>query len=484
MPIGGLNWRDEPEPKRFRQIKDEVQVLGIDDAPFQPESKEVRVVATLFRGGKTLDGVFRTKISKDGLDATNKLIELIKEIERDNIRALLLDGITFGGFNIVDVQRLYAETGIPVIVSMQKRPNFADIRRALRHLDNYETRTNLIEKAGSVHPIDIVGKKVFIQKAGISLEDAKGIIEKTTTNGLVPEPIRVAHLIGKGTYGKEEMAEEGGGKRLDEQVRVYISGVNQRVTGFKHKWMPGWIGEIFTFLFAFLLAYLFIQGLGFVLNTSSPLVVVESESMIHSSNWQQWLADNGLTPSAYGFDGGMGIGDIIIVKGDDTYDINVGDVIIYQKLECERNAGGEPIIHRVVGIVDVDGGNVNAQGAVRFEDGLIKTPCNDYSSSYDLQSIKDRYADGRYFKDFATDKFRLFITKGDGNQREDQCRRGDSCEISYPIHNKLIVGTAKFDIPWLGYIKLGLVCGLNYATGNACSSKCWWTKDNPRCRGA
>lgn len=482
MPIGGLKWRDELEPKKFRQIKDEIQVFGIDDAPFQPDSKEVRVVAALFRGGRTLDGVFRTKISKDGLDVTNKLIDLIKGIKRANVRALLLDGITFGGFNIVDIQKLYSETGIPVIVAMQKRPNFADIRNALRNLDNFETRNMLVEKAGKVHAIDLNGEKAFIQKAGISLEDATGIIKITTLNGLVPEPIRAAHLIGKGTYGKRETTDMSEyKKRIDKQVIEHVSNLNKKVTKIKHKWLPGVIGEIFTFLFAFLLAYLFIQGMGFILNTSSPLVVVESESMIHSSNWEGWHLGHGLDPKTYGFDGGMGVGDIIIVKGDDVYDINIGDVIIYQKLACESNTGGEPIIHRIVGIVNVDGENVNTLGVVKFEEGKIKTPCRDYSSSYDLDEIKERYSDESVFKDFDTNKFRLFITKGDGNEKEDQCRKNNHCDISYPIHNKLVVGRAKFDIPWLGYIKLGLVCGINYMTGNACSSKCWWTRDHPRC---
>jgi len=267
----------------------------------------------------------------------------------------------------------------------------------------------------------------------------------------------------------------------------YLQDKKEKVEKLKSKYMPGLIGEIFSFLFALLLAYLFIQGLGYILNTGSPLVVVESESMVHEGAWETWHEGLGLAPEDYAFGGGMGIGDIILVKGDDTDDIVVGDVIVYTKLECDRLAGGEAIIHRVVGIVDVKGGIVETSGAVSYEDGVVKTPCNSGAGDdlgYSLAEIKERFSDPQVplFRDFETDDFRLFITKGDNNKREDQCLRAeDKCEISYPVHENMVIGRAKVDVPYLGYVKLGLVCGFNYLTGNACDSRCWWGANHPRC---
>ena len=36
----------------------------------------------------------------------------------------MLDGITYGGFNVVDIEELYRETGLPVIVIMRSCPDF------------------------------------------------------------------------------------------------------------------------------------------------------------------------------------------------------------------------------------------------------------------------------------------------------------------------------------------------------------------------
>jgi len=69
--------------KRFRSIKFEIRVLGVDDGVFIPHSKGlVDVVGVVFRGGYWLDGVMRTEIEVDGLDATEKIASMIIESPR------------------------------------------------------------------------------------------------------------------------------------------------------------------------------------------------------------------------------------------------------------------------------------------------------------------------------------------------------------------------------------------------------------------
>ena len=46
-------------------MKKEIRVLGIDDAPFEFDQKEVLVIGTFFRGGQSLDGVLSTYVQKD-----------------------------------------------------------------------------------------------------------------------------------------------------------------------------------------------------------------------------------------------------------------------------------------------------------------------------------------------------------------------------------------------------------------------------------
>lgn len=66
-------------PKGFRSVKSEIRVLGIDNGRFVPHTKgTVDVVGVVYRGGYWFEGVMNTKITLDGLDATEKIAAMIQ----------------------------------------------------------------------------------------------------------------------------------------------------------------------------------------------------------------------------------------------------------------------------------------------------------------------------------------------------------------------------------------------------------------------
>ncbi len=176
-------------------MRKEVRVLGIDDSPFEKKkNQDVLVIGTYFRGGQFMDGLLSTKIRKDGTNSTNKLIESINRCRwKSTIRAILLDGIALGGFNIVDIEKLNQKTNIPVIVVMRRYPDMDEIRKALRKMGK-EPRMSLLEKAGPIYKL----KKIHIQFAGLTKQEAEEIINITTTYADIPEPLRIAHIIAAG----------------------------------------------------------------------------------------------------------------------------------------------------------------------------------------------------------------------------------------------------------------------------------------------
>lgn len=44
----------------------------------------------------------------------------------------------------------------------------------------------------------IAATGVYVQRVGISLEDARGLIQSLAVNSILPEPLRTAHLIAGG----------------------------------------------------------------------------------------------------------------------------------------------------------------------------------------------------------------------------------------------------------------------------------------------
>jgi hypothetical protein len=182
------------------KVKREIRILGIDDAPFEKSRKErVLVIGTIFRGGEYLDGVLSTRIEPDGKDSTQRLVEMISQSKhKDQLRVIMIDGIALAGFNVVDVGKLYKETKIPIIVTIRKMPEFLKIKKALRRFDDYKERYAKIKRAGRVYSTKLRWGKIYFQVKGISREDAEEIIKKSSKHGIIPEPIRIAHLIASG----------------------------------------------------------------------------------------------------------------------------------------------------------------------------------------------------------------------------------------------------------------------------------------------
>ena len=187
---------------KIRRVKPEIRVLGVDDGVFVPHSKGVAtVVGVVYRGGYWLDGVMRTEVEIDGMDATEKIASMITASPHyGQLRVVMLNGVTFAGFNMVDIKKLFERVRLPVITVTREKPDFDDIRRALRNLPEYENRLEAMENAGKlieVHTRD-AERAVYVQIVGISEKDAEKILKSTSTRSNIPEALRVAHIIASG----------------------------------------------------------------------------------------------------------------------------------------------------------------------------------------------------------------------------------------------------------------------------------------------
>lgn len=189
-------------PKRFRSVKSEIRVLGIDDGKFVPRSKgTVNVVGVVYRGGYWFEGVMHTDITIDGLDATEKIAAMIQDSPYyGELRVIFLDGVTFAGFNVMDISKLSSMVELPVISVARDKPDLEEIRRALKNLPDFEKRWQAMMNAGELFEVETRKEEnpVYIQVAGILREDAVKILKKTSTRSNIPEALRVSHIIASG----------------------------------------------------------------------------------------------------------------------------------------------------------------------------------------------------------------------------------------------------------------------------------------------
>lgn len=168
-------------------------VVGFDDAPFaRNDDGPVTVVGAVFADLR-LDGVLTGTVDKDGADAADALAGLVLDSKfAGHIRLIMLQGIALGGFNVVDVPLLKQTTGLPVLVVSRINPDMAAIKKALlTEIPGGRHKWSIIEALGDMEPV----QGVYIQRAGLSREEASSVITRFHINSRIPEPIRVAHLI-------------------------------------------------------------------------------------------------------------------------------------------------------------------------------------------------------------------------------------------------------------------------------------------------
>lgn len=181
-------------------VKKEIRVLGIDDSPFNKfKDKKTLLVGVVMRGGSWIDGILSTKADVDGDNATKRISSMINKSKfKPQLQCIFLNGIAVGGFNIIDVKELSKRTKLPVIVIIRRMPDIENVKRTLIKIGKQQ-KIKLIEKAGNVVKIN----NIFAQLTGIDFEEANKILKIVCTRSLVPEPLRLAHLIASGIVSGE-----------------------------------------------------------------------------------------------------------------------------------------------------------------------------------------------------------------------------------------------------------------------------------------
>jgi uncharacterized protein len=171
-------------------------IVGIDDAPFRREHRgDVLIIGAVFAGDR-LDGVLSSRVRRDGVNATERIVAMIGDSRfAAHLQLVMLQGIALAGFNVVDVRRLHERLDLPVLVVARRRPNLDAVRLALHtRVPGGPRRWSIIEALG---PMELAAG-VYVQRAGISLEHAATVIGATALHGNIPEPLRAAHLIAGG----------------------------------------------------------------------------------------------------------------------------------------------------------------------------------------------------------------------------------------------------------------------------------------------
>ncbi len=138
----------------------------------------------------------------DGMDGTERALELLSS--RSMMRyPILLGGVTFGGFNLIDPRRLQKRFKTPTIVVVGFRPNNRAVKHALvKHFPDWRKRWGVIRSLGPLRTVRTMASEnpIFYEAFGCSSSVARKILTSWALVSRVPEPLRVAGLVARGLF--------------------------------------------------------------------------------------------------------------------------------------------------------------------------------------------------------------------------------------------------------------------------------------------
>jgi endonuclease V-like protein UPF0215 family len=182
----------------IRLEKKAIRALGIAES-FRIGQMEKSILAgVVMRSDLIVDGFVFGSTTLGGNDATESILEIFEELDRNDINIIILRGVIISFFNIIDLDEVYQNTNVPVIgVTFEEseglEPHFK------HHFPNsWKSKLELYNKIGSRVKIVLkTGYSVFTHVSGLTENETVRTLDKFTVQGAIPEPIRLAQLLAK-----------------------------------------------------------------------------------------------------------------------------------------------------------------------------------------------------------------------------------------------------------------------------------------------
>jgi len=170
-------------------------VLGIDDSPFEKgQGRPVSIVGVMMEGGGLVESVAVGEFPVDGEGATQFLVDWVTGLRSyASLQGIVLGGITIAGLGVVDIEELAQRTERPVLVVTRRRPTNAQLVAALRSA-GFEDRIAIVERSPRASRVSL---GLYVAHAGTDSASAARMVRATVGKAQLPEPLRVAHLVGR-----------------------------------------------------------------------------------------------------------------------------------------------------------------------------------------------------------------------------------------------------------------------------------------------
>ena len=167
------------------------------------------IIGVAMEGHDLIESVALGEFPVDGDEATEYLATWVAGLRaRPMLQGVILGGITIAGLGIIDATALSERLGMAVLIVTRHNPARSELDAALRAaglLDRLSLleRTPLAYGVGDEPAPSQRARGLYLAHSGVPRIEAERLLMGTLGKSKLPEPLRVAHLIGQAIVLRE-----------------------------------------------------------------------------------------------------------------------------------------------------------------------------------------------------------------------------------------------------------------------------------------
>jgi endonuclease V-like protein UPF0215 family len=177
-------------------MKAGVRALGVAESFRETRST---LAGAVVRASRVVDGLAVADCTVGGTDATEAVATLWDDLDREDVRYVLVAGIAPAWYNVLDLHRVHEATDRPVLsVTFEESDGLEPAIREAFDAPAAERRLETYRDQPRRERVLVNDEPLFYRAVGCSDGEARDLLRAFTPEGGRPEPLRVARLAARG----------------------------------------------------------------------------------------------------------------------------------------------------------------------------------------------------------------------------------------------------------------------------------------------
>lgn len=153
----------------------------------------------VMRGDGRIDGFGFESMTVGGLDSTDAVKDLWDGLGRDDLHAVLVSGLALAWYNVLDLDDVHSQVGLPVVsVTYEESPGLTEAIEREFSGEELEKRLELYRRQEERERVRLrTGEVIYLRSVGLGAGEAVDLVDRFTTHGGKPEPLRLAGLAAR-----------------------------------------------------------------------------------------------------------------------------------------------------------------------------------------------------------------------------------------------------------------------------------------------